>query len=305
VHGDLKPENILRTGDGNIKVLDFGLAGMHAETSAVDSPRATDTPPGGTVGYMSPEQIEHLPLDRRSDLFSLGVILYELASGVPPFEGATAASTSVRILTSEPLPLQQRVSVVPGPIADIVWRCLRKAPADRYQSATELLRDLGSAGGLTAGAPPATAASRKSAGDGRLTAGWWWRFHQLFMAVLYCTPLWPLWKFRAAAAGGSLLFFLLLLCAVTAAVVRGHLWFASRFYDALLERQMRRSHLWIRWVDWIFALLVFLGAAVLAEAYAGWAAFLVVIGVVELVAALIIEPATATAAFGGGADPRA
>ena len=294
VHGDLKPENIMRGADGRIRILDFGMAAVQA--SGIHGGQDRTQPEGGTVAYMSPEQIEHLAVDSRSDLFSLGIVLYELASGVHPFEGATPASTSVRILTSAPVPLSESRPDVPRQVSRIIDRCLQKSPEARYASAAELADDLRRAG-IEAG-PAAVDAPEQGRPGGRFTPGWWWRFHQFFMTALYCAALAPPWIFRRNSRWGLLLFFAMLLCAAAAAMMRGHLWFASRFYDSLLERQMQRSRLWVRWLDWAFGMLVFLAAAMLAEAHPEWASFLVVLGVVDLAASLMIEPATTLAAFG-------
>jgi TolB-like protein/Tfp pilus assembly protein PilF/predicted Ser/Thr protein kinase len=134
IHRDLKPANILVTRQG-IKLLDFGLA------KAVQAPELGDetlpqTLAGtllGTTAYMSPEQAQGEPVDVRSDIFSFGVVLYELLSGRRPFDGGTHVSTLAAILVKEPPPLQ-----APREFADIVMHCLRKSPANRYQTMAEV-----------------------------------------------------------------------------------------------------------------------------------------------------------------------
>ena len=141
VHRDLKSANIMITPEGRVKVLDFGLAKRVRGDEVADvSTRATAPHTGahtvlGTLPYMSPEQLRGQPVDARSDIWALGVILYEMASGTRPFGGTTSFETGSAILHQEPPPLPGRV---PPPLNAVVDRCLQKEPARRYQLATEL-----------------------------------------------------------------------------------------------------------------------------------------------------------------------
>jgi serine/threonine protein kinase len=152
VHRDIKPENVMiRRRDHIVKVLDFGLAkGTEpaSVTHATDSEVATQfkTAAGtilGTVNYMSPEQAQSQPLDGRTDLWSTGVIIYEMVTGQAPFKRRTSSHTIVQILEEEPIPLTQAAGLtVPDELRRIVSKALAKHPDERYQTAKDLIIDL-------------------------------------------------------------------------------------------------------------------------------------------------------------------
>ena len=145
VHRDLKPGNIMIADDGQVKLLDFGLAklsGLHdasdADLTRRESPETEEGRILGTVCYMSPEQAEARKVDGRSDIFSFGSVLYEMATGKRAFLGNSKISTLASILQGDPRPAGEIHSGVPRELEKIIRRCLRKDPAWRYQSAADL-----------------------------------------------------------------------------------------------------------------------------------------------------------------------
>jgi eukaryotic-like serine/threonine-protein kinase len=170
IHRDIKPQNVIITPRGQAKVLDFGLARI-AQTAEVDAEAKTETQLTGegyivgTVAYMSPEQLKAMPIDARSDLFSLGATLYECATGKPAFTGNSKIEISSKVLQVEPRKPSQLNPGIPRSLEQIILRAMAKDAEARYQSATQMLEDLrrlrSSLSGVTAVFPSVT---RESSG---------------------------------------------------------------------------------------------------------------------------------------------
>jgi serine/threonine protein kinase len=168
VHRDLKPENIFITKDGRVKILDFGLAKFTDQQPSTEehSKMATLDPgtrPGivlGTVGYMSPEQIRNRPTDHRSDIFSLGLILYEMLTGQRAFQRDSTADTMSAILNEDPRDISDLNPTIPPSLERVVRHCLEKNPEERFQSARDLAFDLEMISGASGTAPVPTKATQ-------------------------------------------------------------------------------------------------------------------------------------------------
>lgn len=148
-HRDLKPTNVLQDRDGRLKVLDFGLAKLIGEsvdpTQAKTMVRDSDTAVGqilGTAAYMSPEQAQGNPVDHRSDIFSLGIILYEMATGERPFKGENTISTLSAILKDNPRHVSEIKQAMPRHVGRIINQCLQKQPDKRFQTAKDVRNSL-------------------------------------------------------------------------------------------------------------------------------------------------------------------
>jgi len=155
VHRDVKPDNILYDEDGNAVITDFGIATARFHGRLTATGRAMGTP-----HYMSPEQAMGKLIDGRSDVYALGVVMYEALAGVPPFDGADAFSVGYKHVHEAPIPLDEVDSRIPAALARVVMRCLVKSPADRYATGIELAEALIVAIAAMGGQPAAAEASR-------------------------------------------------------------------------------------------------------------------------------------------------
>jgi serine/threonine protein kinase len=147
-HRDLKPENVLITTDGQLKIIDFGIAYLEGARRLTWKWLSTTV---GTPDYMSPEQVQGGRGDARSDLYALGIMLYEMLAGRTPFRGDNAFAVMDQHLNARPAPPSRYASGVPSGLDGIVLKAIRKDPLERYQSAAELLHDLDRYPSLTVG----------------------------------------------------------------------------------------------------------------------------------------------------------
>ena len=137
IHRDIKPGNIMMNAEGRIKMMDFGIAKLKDSGQITETGRTM-----GTIAYMSPEQIRGEPVDHRSDIWALGVVLYEMLAGEHPFAGKNNAAVLHSILNKEPPPVGELLPDCPRVVQNIVWKLLQKNPSERYQNAGEVVDDL-------------------------------------------------------------------------------------------------------------------------------------------------------------------
>ncbi|MGE5815589.1 MAG: serine/threonine-protein kinase [Acidobacteriota bacterium] len=294
VHRDIKPENIIRTPSGVVKVLDFGLA--RSETAPFLSQTGVVL---GTPAYLAPEQALGHQADFRSDLFALGLVLYELASGINPFAASTITGTLARIVEGDPVPLSHVQPAAVPELERIVGICLQKDPLLRYGSTQELV------GELEALAVELTEQKRSSSHHSRPVyrvrgqPRWWWEVHQITVSVIYLVMLYPAWRVRTfLPSPWGMLFFLALLAAAAAATsFRLNLWFVSHHFPVELPAQRARTWLPIRVSDATFGGCLLIAAFAIAGGHPEFAVLLVAVSIAMLVTAFVIEPTTARVAF--------
>lgn len=313
VHRDLKPENIMRTPEGAPKILDFGLARFTAndlETATTQSDALTaEGSIIGTVSYMSPEQLQAQEADFRSDIFSFGVVLYEMATGVRPFEGGSTASTIANIMTAEPPPVSQRNPVSPPELDRIVRKCLRKRREERYQSTQDLVvdleqlrRDSGEASGRPAAAAEADYDSllRRAFSVVATNPRRWWEVQHL--AALF--GFFPLYLYLAWLARPSLpapwdliLYVTALLFAAVSMTLRGYLLVTGAFNPRSLVREVGRLSPWLHASTTLFMSILVITAFWILPNDTHFGAWLLGLSLAGVILSRVMEPTLDRAAF--------
>ena len=301
IHRDLKPENIMINRKGQLKILDFGVA----IAPAADFRDETLTEPGtilGTPSYMAPEQLTGQDVDFRCDIFTFGILFYELASGSNPFRAETPVASMAKILESEPAPLSQ-LSHGPSSLDRIVERCLPKDPEQRYSSTPTLLEDLERAR-TEMGSDQSEGEPEFQQGQDRPSAqpslhSLWWVIHQTLVLALYGSMVFTLWKVQewTSQAWTLLVFFGVFGCAAVNGTLRTHLLFTARFNPTFIHSELARAAPWLRPIDGLFAALLLAGAFAVAFDRQLLAACLAGIAMGYVVVFLIVEPATTRARF--------
>src|SRR5262245_2156085 len=211
-HRDLKPENVMRTREGRLKILDFGLALVDGSAAGAEAlPRVTrDGALVGTPGYMAPEQLKGGKIDARTDIFSFGVLMYEYASGVHPFDGDTDIDRMARVLESEPRDIREFRPDLPELVKFAIGRCLKENAAERFQTVSEI--------------GPALAAVESPAIASRAVR--WWRNHQLIVLALYFLASALAWQIKEWQHGlADTAFVAVAVLSTIVGIFRGHVLF--------------------------------------------------------------------------------
>lgn len=275
VHGDLKPANVVIGDEGAVKILDFGLAGERGDIAP-----AAASALAGTPGYMAPEQLRGAPADARADVFSFGVLLFEMATGRHPFAGDRGALLEAALSGRTPF----ATTGVPPALAPIIERALRPAPDARFASGVELAEALAS--------------------DPRPRPGrslWWFQVHQRTVAAFAVAAPAVLWLVRQdlPRPWGSALFVLTFAGATAVLMFRLNADFVARERPADLERHVANTRTRIVSAELTLDAVLLAAALSLGGTSDGAAALLAGLAVASFLALTIIEPATTRAALDG------
>jgi serine/threonine protein kinase len=298
VHRDIKPENAIKTPSGVVKILDFGLA--RDEQSAQARMTQTGTIMG-TPAYLSPEQAQGKPTDFRTDLFALGLLLYELASGSNPFVNRNVSVTIAKIIEEDPPPLSDVRPHCPPALDHVIMKCLRKKPDERYGATREVVADLERLHAELARMPFESTTDAWPRLASTASRHRWLIIHQIAVSAAYIGMLYPTWyASRWLQPPWSTLFLLGVLASVAVATtLRLHLWFMAMQLPHELAAQQAQTWRWTRWCDVGFAAAQVSAAIAIGGGHPEFAMLFVGVAMAALVASFVIEPATARATVGG------
>jgi serine/threonine protein kinase len=302
VHRDLKPDNVIVSDSGAVKVLDFGIARFERGTPDQGKRLTESGALLGTPAYMSPEQVDGRDADFRSDLFSFGVALYELATGVHPFEAATPISTAARVLAAEPPILCERNPAVPRELDRIVRKCMQKQASDRYQSTADLVVDLELLQRVSGVQHEPTLEQKlPPSPPKRVLSGprAWWRAHQIGVMLVYAAMMYPAWLAREATGGGYAVipFVLFVIGVVTNGTLRVHMLFTAAFNTKAFPGEYKRAGPWMQRSDCLVGAALIVSALPIAAGHTALACVLAGFGIGFAIVSLMVEPATTKAAF--------
>jgi protein kinase-like protein len=307
-HRDLKPENIMVTPDSRgacrMKILDFGLAKQLQQPCHIEAAALTQTMPDqtalgfglGTIAYMAPEQLEGERADARTDIYALGLVLYEMATGVHPFRGATLAATIANALATTAPPPSRHNSTLPAEFDHAVLKCLRKNPADRFQSSREIFIDLRNITHDLNSAPAHAVIAHTGPGFPRrifsLILRHGWEILHVRMCIWCLLITYAAWRFRLATPGavGLAMFFAVLICTTVLSLLLCILLYTRIADQNLLAAEVRRMAPWVRVLSIMLGLLAWIMAVIVAATHTVLAVFLTVMGIVIGVMVLTFKP---------------